>query len=321
MVERANDERARAAVAWVESPLQLLAAAEWAHRHRTRTGGTTSVMLRITDPHVVSAAEELRRMGAPFVRFEPYVGIPWARLAGSRHWVVGDPMSGQFRAALSVLPSPRRVSLVDDGSMIVRAMAAIAGETHYSRPGHAESRMKTVLGEFAGARLRRLAHERRLELFTAFPAALPTAERLGATIAIDEFAWLRDAAARGLAPEIDLPGERLVLGTARVVDGQLSAEDHLRWVARLARDEPVGYLPHRREAPEQLAAVAALPGVTVVRTGLPVEIALAGARRPLEIHALPTSATTTLSAVLRGSGSVIRTGSIPTASGHGRTPA
>jgi hypothetical protein len=55
-----------------------------------------------------------------------------------------------------------------------------------------------------------------------------------------------------------------------------------------------------------LEAVAAIPGVTVIRTGLPVELALASSSLPLELHTLPSSAITTLGVVLAGSGSVIR---------------
>jgi hypothetical protein len=299
-------ETAHPALAWVESPLQLLSAAEWAHRHLVTTGETTRVAYRITDPQVVTTAEALARMRAPFARFEPYYGIPWAALATSRHWVVGDPLSGQFRLAASVLAMPRRLSVLDDGSMVVHAMRAIAGEVPYARPGQTESRRKTVLGEFAGARLRRLGHRRRLELFTTFSAAHAPAEQVGARIVANDFGWLRDAARRGDSPRIPLPGPRLALGSASVVDGLLHISRYLEWLRDLARDAPLGYLPHRRESPELLEAVAAIPGVTVIRTGLPVELALASSSLPLELHTLPSSAITTLGVVLAGSGSVIR---------------
>lgn len=299
------------ALAWVESPLQFLSAAEWAHRHLCATGEPTRIAYRILDRQVVATAEALHRMRAPFAAFEPYYGIPWARLAGARRWVVGDPLSGQFRAAASVLPTPHRLTIVDDGAMIVHAMRAIAGEAAYARPGQTESRSKAVLGELAGSRMRRLGHERRLEVFTAFPGAHAPAERVGAEVGANEFAWLRESALRGDAPRTSLPSTRIALGTARVVDGLLRASHHLAWLRGLARDAPIAYLPHRREVPELLDAVAAIPGVTVVRTGLPVELALAATAEPLELHTLPTSATTTLAAVLHGTGSVIRVGRAP----------
>ena len=52
--------------------------------------------------------------------------------------------------------------------------------------------------------------------------------------------------------------------------------------------------------------MAEFPGVRVFDTGLPIELVLAGAQEPLEVLTLPSSATTTLANVLRGSGSSIR---------------
>ncbi|QEO10484.1 hypothetical protein [Protaetiibacter larvae] len=294
------------ALAWVESPLQLLTAAEWAHRHRQRTGRSTAVVYRILDPQVVATAEALHRMAAPFVRFEPYLGIPWARLTTSRHWAIGDAFSGQFRAAAAVLPRPRRVTIVDDGAMVVHAMLALAGEVAYARPDQFESRSKTLLGGLVADRLRGLAHDGRVELFTSFPGADAPASRAGITVVRDEFTWLREAARREQLPAVRLPHPRIALGSARVIDALLPAERYLRWVRELAEDAPLSYLPHRRETPALLDAVGALPGVTVVRTGLPIELVLASAREPLELHTLASSAATTLRLVLAGTGSVIR---------------
>ncbi|MFW8745928.1 hypothetical protein, partial [Mesorhizobium japonicum] len=69
---------------------------------------------------------------------------------------------------------------------------------------------------------------------------------------------------------------------------------------------PAAYLPHRREPEEVLARVAALDGVELVRTGLPVELALAGTTEPLEIVSLRSTAAITLRQVLEGSGSQVR---------------
>jgi len=309
------------ALAWVESPLQVLTAAEWAHRHRATTGGSTAIAYRISDPQVVTTVEALHRMRAPFSRFEPYLGIPWSRLIGSRHWVIGDPLSGQFRAAASLLPPPRRLSVVDDGAMVVHAMRALAGEVDYARVGQHESRTKVLLGGLSASRIRGLAHAGRAELFTAFGAAAEPARRAGLTVAADDFAWVRRAAHDEDGPRIRLPHRRVALGTARVVDGLLRAERHLAWVRSLAESGPVSYLPHRRETTALVDAVASLPGVTVVRTDLPVELALAGTSEPLELHTLPSSAVTTLRVVLDGSGSTIHAGRLPevhTTSGGGR---
>ena len=299
------------ALAWVESPLQLLSAAEWAARHRRATGCTTTVAHRISDPQVVATAEALRRAGAPFARLEPYYGIPWSRLAAARHWVIGDPLSGQFRTAASVLPSPRRLSIVDDGAMVVHTVRAIAGEIDYARPQQSVWRTKLVLGGIAAGRLRALAAGGRLEMFTAFPDADAPAARAGIRVERNGFAWLRDAAKRGDLPALALPGGRIALGTARVADGLLPAARHLSWLRELGERAPLAYLPHRREAEAALDAIAALPGVTVVRTGLPIELALASATEALEVHAMPTSAVTTLAAVLAGTGTTIHLSTPP----------
>ena len=87
-------------------------------------------------------------------------------------------------------------------------------------------------------------------------------------------------------------------------------DQYLAWVATEAAAGDLAYLPHRRETDEMLAAVADFPGVRVFDTGLPIELVLAGAREPLEVLTLPTSATTTLAHVLEGTGSSIRGRSI-----------
>ena len=310
-------DSARQVLAWVESPLQVLTAAEWAHRHRVETGGSTAIAYRISDPQVLPTIEALHRMRAPFSRFEPYYGIPWSRLASARHWVVGDLLSGQFRAAMAVLPRPRLLTAVDDGAMVVHAMRAVGGEVDYARPGQTESRTKVLLGGMSARRLRGLAHDGRLELFTAFDAAADPARRAGVAVARDDFGWLREAARGQDAPRIGLPHPRIALGSARVVDGLLRAERYLGWMRTLGEQGPIAYLPHRRETRALVDAVGSLPGVTVVSTGLPVELALAGATEPLELHSLPTSAVTTLRAVLEGTGSTFHAGRLPVAD---RTP-
>ena len=312
-------QRTHDALAWVESPLQALTAAEWAHRHRLETGCATAIAYRISDPQVVTTIEALHRMSAPFSRFDPYYGIPWTRLASARHWVVGDVLSGQFRAAAATLPAPRRGSVGDDGSMVVHAMRALAGEVEYARPGQTESRAKTVLGVLAAERLRRLAADGRVELFTLFGAAADPARAARITVRADDFGWLRVASAGDEAARVRLPHARVVLGSARVVDGLLRAERYLGWVRSLAENGPVTYLPHRRETPALVDAVGSLPGVAVVHPQLPVELVLAGAREPLELHSLPSSAVTTLRMLLDGTGSSIHAGRLPSTAFGSRT--
>ena len=293
----------REALAWVESPLQFVAAAEYAAAHDRRV----SVAFRLTDPQMTSTARELLDRGAPFTHCAPYYGVPWALLARHRDWIVGDAFSGQFRAALSTLGA-RSVVAVDDGVITVSLARALLGATGYHRPGQRESRLRVVLGGLSRERLLRLAARDRMTLFTVFSddAAVAALPAHGITVETDELAWTR-ATARP-AP---LPHPRVVLGSAQVADGILPLESYLGWLADVARQGPVSYLPHRRESAELLEWVALLPGVELVRTALPVELVLAGHTEPLEIVSLTSSAATTLRHVLAGTGSVIRTTSIP----------
>ena len=84
-------------IAWVESPLQLIGAAEWAAAHDARV----PVAGRLTT-QMSETADELIARGARFGELAPYLGIPWNLLARHSHWLVGDGFSGQFRLAASV---------------------------------------------------------------------------------------------------------------------------------------------------------------------------------------------------------------------------
>ena len=123
-----------------------------------------------------------------------------------------------------------------------------------------------------------------------------------------DFAWTRAAGsgAHGIPP-----GNRIVLGTAAVADGRRSVEDHLLWLRAIARLGPLSYLPHRREPARVLRALAGERYVHVRPAALPVELALGGTTRALDIVSSPSSATETLERVLAGTGSSIRVDPIP----------
>ena len=299
-----------AQLAWVESPLQLLAVAEYAAVHDRRV----AVAFRLSGPQMTSTAQELLARGARFTTCAPYFGVPWSLLARTRDWIIGDGFSGQFRAAMSTLGS-RSVTLVDDGSMTVHLARALAGTTGYTRPGAAESRAKTVLGGLTRDRLMRLAARERLSFFTSYASA-PAVAALGLRgVGIEQnaFAWTR-----ANARPIELPHRRVVLGSAAVTDGVISRDRYLAWVVGLARRSPLSYLPHRRESAEQLDWISLLPGVELVRTGLPVELVLAGSPEPLELVTLNSTAAVTLERVLAGTGSRIRSTLTPSATERAR---
>lgn len=291
-------------LAWVESPLQLIGAAEWAAAHRT----TVPVAGRLT-PQISATADELVARGARFDELEPYLGIPWNLLARHGHWLVGDGFSGQFRLAAAVL-RPRRVTFLDDGAHVIAYADTLLGRRPYVRPHVDERGLTTVVAPFAGEFVLRRAAARRADFFTAFDLGAERVDALedcGFGIRRHDFSWTR-----ATAPAADELGRRIVLGSALPVDGRMALADYVRWARDAAADGAV-YLPHRRETAEQLAAIGAVTTLRVHPTGMPVELVLAGASQPLEVHTLPSSTTTTLPLVLAGTGSTVRTDVAPLA--------
>jgi hypothetical protein len=276
-------------VAWVESPLQLLAAAEWADA----AGIRIDVAFRLTSPHMTATARELLDRGARFATCVPYLGIPWRLLTLARRWLAGDGFSGQFRLAAAAL-APGRVTLLDDGALTMPLADAIVGARAFARPHVREGRIAASLGRVAGERLRRLAERERLEAFTVYAdrPELAGLAALGAEVRANDFAWTRRT-----ARPIELPARRVLLGSALPVDGRMRARDYLAWVRRTASEGDVAYLPHRREPAEQLEAVRAVAGVHVVAASVPVELALAGLAG-VEVVGLPSTALDTLPLVL-----------------------
>jgi hypothetical protein len=286
-------------IAWVESPLQLIAAAEWAFARDEHI----AVAFRLTGPQMSRTAEELLNRGARFASCEPYYGIPWQLLSSHREWAIGDAFSGQFRLAGALRP-PRALTLLDDGAMTLAVADSLLGRIPFGRPGQRESAIHRQLGTLVRDRMLGMAARERLDLFTGFALGDVRLAKLGdrgIRVSQHRLDWVRST-----ARPLDVPGNRVLLGSALPVDRRMPLPDYLAWVAAEASEAGVAYLPHRRETASALAAVAAIPGVRVVNTGLPIELVLAGAREPLEVVTLPTSAETTLGWLLEGSGSIIR---------------
>jgi hypothetical protein len=281
-------------IAWVESPLQLLGAAEWAAAHEV----AVPVAGRLT-AQMSETADELVARGARFGEMAPYLGIPWKLLSQHGHWLVGDGFSGQFRLAAAVL-RPHRITFLDDGAHTLPFADSMLGARPYARPGITERGLTTRVAPLAHEKVMRRAHDGRAGFFTAFDLGEERRAALvdhGFTIERHSFAWTRATAPA--TPEL---GSRIVLGSARPVDGRMPLPHFVDWVRAIAASGAVSYLPHRRESDEQLSAVAVIPGVRVVHTELPVELVLAGAPARLEVFTLPSSTTTTLPLVLAGTG-------------------
>lgn len=291
-----------APIAWVESPLQMIGAAEWAAAH----GAPVDLAARLAE-QVEHTAADLHERGAMFAERAAYYGIPWRALAAHDHWLVGDGFSGQFRLAVTLL-RPRRITFLDDGRNTLPFADALVGAERFCRPGVAERGLTRRLAPVALDAVRMRAAAGAVDLFTAFPLGEERTARLrdlGATASGHAFEWLRGAR----PPQRDgtsLRTRRLILGSALVVDGRVDRDEYLAWVRREARGRDTTYLPHRREPEDVLAEVERIGGVRVVRSELPVELVLAGQRRPHEIVTQPSSAAVTLRMVLAGTESVVR---------------
>jgi len=286
-------------LAWVESPLQLLGAAEWAHAHTARVDVAGRLMAQVEQ-----TSNEVAARGARFGEQVGFHGIPWRMLATHEHWLVGDGFSGQFRLAAAVL-RPKRITFLDDGLNAVAFADSLTGTRPYARPratreGGLARRVTPLALDVVQLRAARGS----VDLFTAFPLGDEREARvrgLGATVSRHGFDWVRST--KGSMP---LGDGRVILGTARVADGLIDRSAYVAWVRRQAQGGPAVYLPHRRECEDALAEVARIGGVTVVHTGLPVELVLAAQDHPREIVTLPSSAVVTLRRVLAGSESVVR---------------
>lgn len=281
-------------LAWVESPLQLLGAAEWAAAHRT----TVQVACRLTE-QMPETADELVARGARLADLEPYLGIPWRLLAQHGHWLVGDGFSGQFRLAAALL-RPARITFLDDGAHVLPFADTLLGRRPYARPHVEERGLTRAIAPAALELVLRRALQGRVSFFTAFDLAdrAGTLREWRVGVRRHGFEWTRSTS----RPRPEL-GSRVVLGSARPVDGRMAMLDYLRWVREVAAEAPVVYLPHRRETAEQLRAVAEVGAVDVRQTDLPVELVLAGGRGVRDIFTLPSSTQTTLPLVLAGTGS------------------
>ena len=267
------------ASAWVESPLQLLCAVEWAFAR----GEALRVVPRSGAAQLPATAARLREIGLPDgVTIEGPRALP---AFSSGHWVIGDAFSGMARSALA-LRMPQRLTVVDDGTATLRLPDVLDGSAQLSRS--TDSAPARAIAELASSRLRHLDQTGALELFSYYALDLPARTP-------NRFRWLRSRGLAATAPR------QVFLGSAAVVDGLLADDDYLAQVAAAA---PVSYFPHRRETLTTLQRVAALPGVEIVDRGLPIELVLAGARGA-SILSMPSSAVETLRIILLGSGSSI----------------
>lgn len=295
-------------VAWVESPLQLLGALEHAHAH----GTALTIVPRGGDAQLENTAAHLAARLGLDTASRVTIALD-RRLMPARvfrpdgRWLVGDAYSGQVQLRLD-RAEPAALTIVDDGAITRRLAEQLQAGEPLLRP-RPPRRLVTLRRELASRttrKLRGLAARGRLSVTTYLAdddAAVTVLRELGAVVMCHRF----DATRRHGQRAIAVPAGRLiVLGSAAVADGLSEPHVELARLRDLAGEAAIAYLPHRREPQWFLTAASRLPGVVVVPARLPIELALAGSERPLDIIAPASTAAETLPLVLRGTESVVR---------------
>jgi hypothetical protein len=299
-------------VAVVESPLQLLGALE-AHAAGL-AGARLEVRVRSGAPALEAAALALDAAGLPpGAVLQLGATSDDASSSPRGAWLVGDAYSGQWQAAFLRRRAHDRVVLLDDGLATVtlaRALVAGAPAVRASRRSTGVvGAARTQLGKLVARKLRRLAGEGRVTMFTAMPLDVPLMTHLhgiGVEVVTHRFDWL------ATQPPPPAPVEStVVVGSGLVADGWVRADPYVAWVERLAEFGPIAYLPHRRCDPAVVARLAAVPGVRVDEAGLPVELRLRGLRPPQRVVCLPSTAYVLLDALHASTGVRVQVRPVP----------
>ncbi|GHH77743.1 hypothetical protein GCM10018793_26580 [Streptomyces sulfonofaciens] len=325
------------ALAFVESPVQLLNVLEWAHRHAPDTGrddehgagrgdargsgppggrgldaALTVVVLSPTDPMTrgqLRRMAELARDEGHHVRWEEARGASTAPLAtvrglapllrAARRIVIGDPFSRYVQLLLTITRA-RDLVVVDDGTATMEFIAQLArGErlVRWHRRGGRPGARDLVFAPVSAAARRRLTPGRRRAVEVFSSMPIETAPD-GVRVTANDFGWTR---ARFGPPRIT-EGADLV-GTSLVETGVVDLERYLEAVAALARDHgAVRYFAHRREDTVKLHRLATETGLQIVRPDLPLE--LVARRGPIgtTIVSFPSTVVHTLPLALTGTG-------------------
>ncbi|WP_328300432.1 hypothetical protein OG389_23595 [Streptomyces sp. NBC_00435] len=325
------------ALAFVESPVQLLNVLEWAHAQRTGLLGAVPrqpgrgtgagpasppaaavriVVLPPTDP---MSRGQLRRM-AGLARDEGHE-VRWQEARGgrfapvraltalarevraARRVVLGDPFSRYVQLLLTLVRAEELV-VVDDGTATMEFVAQTAR-------GERLVRWHRVGGGGLPGRLRELAYapvsataRRR---FTPGPGSgrrvevftsMPVTAHGAMTVRLNDFAWTRSR----FGPPRLTKGTDLV-GTSLVETGVVDADRYRDAVRALTLEHgATRYFAHRRESPEKLRALSEATGLEIVRPDLPLE--LIARRGPVgrTIVSFPSTVVHTLPYALIGTG-------------------
>ncbi|MGW0362135.1 hypothetical protein [Streptomyces sp. NPDC002990] len=320
------------ALAFVESPVQLLNVLEWAYAHgqdraaaQDPVGGGSPagepgplriVVLPPIDP---MSRGQLRRM-AGLARDEGHQ-VRWQEARGgrlaplkalaalarqvrsARRVVVGDPFSRYVQLLLTLVRAEELV-VVDDGTATLEFVAQTArGERlvrwHRVGGGGLPGRVRELAYAPVSATARRRftpgeGAGRRVEVFSSMPVTVQGAM----TLRVNDFAWTRSRFGQPrLARGTDL------VGTSLVETGVVDPLRYLDAVRALTLEHgATRYFAHRRESPEKLRALSEATGLEIVRPDLPLE--LIARRGPIgrTIVSFPSTVVHTLPYALTGTG-------------------
>ncbi|MBW1604340.1 hypothetical protein JJV70_19980 [Streptomyces sp. JJ66] len=302
------------ALAFVESPVQLLNVLEWAHLHAVDAapGGLTVVVL---PPHDPMTRGQLRRM-AQLARGEGHT-VVWSQARGgvsaplktvtalarplraASRLVIGDPFSRYVQLLLALAGDAADVTVVDDGTATMEFTAQLTGGakrfTRWHRNGAGGVRALLFVPVSTRAR-RRLtpAAARHVELFSSMPVKPPE----HVTVTANTFAWTRDR----FGPPRLRAGTDLV-GTSLAETGVVDLDRYVAAVGELTRAHgAVRYFAHRRERTEKLHRIAVETGLEIVRPDLPLEVVARRGPTARTILSFPSTVVHTLPLALAGTG-------------------
>ena len=288
----------RSTVAIVESATQLLNVAEWAHA--TKEAFDMKVLvLSPRDAHTVRqinrVADLIDGLGLEIHQYGVRSRTPGAVVGAGRvalalsaadRLIVGDPFSRMLQTLLP-LTDPSGVVVVDDGTATWEFARCVNAGKPLVRWGvplrGAERRAHRATRFFSPSPYRQLT------VFSCLNDSAP----LAAVPLANRYEWTRSWSRPELVEdEVDL------LGVSLVDNGVVRRRPYVAAVAELARKQPVRYIAHRRESASLVGEVASLPGVRVVRSDLPAELALRRGPVARRVVAFPSTAAHTLPVVL-----------------------
>lgn len=293
--------RSGSSVVWAESPLQLLSAVEG--HGAGLLGRNTTIYPRAGAVGMSGLLSSLMAQVPTGVNFgTERTEVPPARTTGVDRWVIGDAFSGQVQRQLLRSPAADEVVVLDDGLATRKLLTELTAETPRPllRPRAPRTAARSALGLAAWFRLRQLARQGKLLIFTALPIderVHAAFEHLGGHLEFHRFEWL------STQPVTETVREPIIMvGSAMPADGLISADPYISWVHDLTQDGPVGYFPHRRETPEMLEPIAAHPMIRMKEHTVPVEMRLRGLCPPQTVHCLPSTVLASLGLLLSSTG-------------------